>query len=459
MSLTVAVAGASGFVGRSLCERLAASHEVIGLSRSERESTPGGPQRWRACDLYSLLDVERGLAGADVAVYLVHSMLPSVGLSQADFADLDLLLADNFGRAAARAGVKRIVYLGGLLPDRETELSPHLASRREVEVALAAHGVPVTTLRAGLVVGPGGSSFRIMQRLVERLPIMLCPQWTQTDAQPIALADVVTLLRHVIGDESHAGETYDIGGPDVLTYRDMMADVAAALGRRTPMLPVPFFSPGLSELWISTITRTPRELVGPLVESLRHPMLVRDGRLQRQLGIPGMRWRDALEDALRHEGRRELMTQERSLARRPPAAPKVKSVQRLPRPAGATAIDIARLYLSWLPSFLYPLIVVETDDRNAVFRFRFWSRPLLRLALSLERSTEDRTLFYVTGGVLTRDVGARARLEFRLSPDRAHVLAAVHDFTPRLPWPLYRLAHAPMHAVVMHGFGRRLARA
>ncbi|HJL27639.1 MAG TPA: NAD(P)H-binding protein [Polyangiaceae bacterium LLY-WYZ-15_(1-7)] len=144
---TLALAGASGFVGSALRRALADEYRLVGLSRRPRRSPD---TEWRVCDLYSLLDVEQALAGCDVALYLVHSMLPSARLTQGSFADLDLVLADNFARAAAKAGVKHIVYLGGLVPDLpEAELSAHLRSRLEVERALGAHGVPVTALRAG----------------------------------------------------------------------------------------------------------------------------------------------------------------------------------------------------------------------------------------------------------------------------------------------------------------------
>ena len=157
--LTVAIAGASGFVGTALRQALAYDMNLVGLTRSPNRAArrdDGDPTRWRHCDLYSLREVERGLEGADLAIYLVHSMLPSSRLTQGTFADLDLILADNFARAAARNGVRQIVYLSGLLPEDTDDLSHHLRSRWEVERALASHGVPVTTLRTGLVVGKGG---------------------------------------------------------------------------------------------------------------------------------------------------------------------------------------------------------------------------------------------------------------------------------------------------------------
>ena len=149
-----------------------------------------------------MLETRRALQGTKYAVYLVHSMLPSVRLTQARFEDLDLLIADNFARAAASAKAEQIIYLGGIIPNG-VPLSRHLESRREVEQALAAHGVPVTTLRASLIVGPDASSLPILLKLVRRLPIMLLPRWSRTQTLPIALDDVLTLLSHVIGKPKH----------------------------------------------------------------------------------------------------------------------------------------------------------------------------------------------------------------------------------------------------------------
>ena len=182
----IAIAGASGFVGRALIEALRADYDVIALTRA-----PGGARsdgvEMRSCDLFNMRDAERALAGADAAFYLVHSMMPSARLTQGRFDDMDLICADNFARGAKAHGVAHITYLGGLLPPPEDlELSRHLESRLEVERTLAAHGAAVTTLRAGLVVGAGGSSFQMMTRLVERLPFMVGPLWTRSLSQAIA---------------------------------------------------------------------------------------------------------------------------------------------------------------------------------------------------------------------------------------------------------------------------------
>ncbi len=454
--LTVAVAGASGFIGRALCARLATEHRVLALSRSSGPDQ-GNIER-RRCDLFSLLDCEQALTGADVAVYLVHSMMPTARLTQASFPDMDLILADNFARAARRMGVGQIVYLGGVVPEVGS-LSPHLASRVEVEQALAAHGVPVTTLRASLVIGPDGSSFRILQRLVERLPVMLLPRWTRSPCQPIYVDDVVLLLAGVCGAPFAYAQTFDIGGPEVLTYEALLARTARVLGRTPRFLPVPFFTPELSRLWVSLVTGSPRQLVNPLVSSLRHPMIARDLRLQERLDLPGL----PLDEALR----RATSAAPRALPHRPkPSGPKappvstVRSVQRLPLPAGRDAIWAAAEYMTWLPRALRPFLWVRVDEAGLVrFGLLGVRRSLLELAWSRDRSVPDRTLLYVVGGALARVAeGHRGRLEFRVVLGGRSLVAAVHDLVPSLPWPVYNASQAIAHLWVMRAFGKHLAR-
>jgi len=191
---TVVIAGATGFIGRWFIERFHQSFHIIALSRSEMLPGPDyGKAEWRKVELYSLSSTEAALSGADYAVYLVHSMMPTTRLHQGDFEDTDLLLADNFGRAARANGVKQILFMGGLLPQHESisELSRHLRSRWEVERTLGSAGVPVTALRAGIIVGAEGSSFQMIRKLVERLPVLICPTWCQSATQPVELDDAL----------------------------------------------------------------------------------------------------------------------------------------------------------------------------------------------------------------------------------------------------------------------------
>ncbi len=450
----VAVAGASGFVGQEVGRVLGERFRLIALSRGSATGLAGYGEA-RACDLFSLKDAEAALVGVDTAIYLVHSMLPSARLVQGRFQDLDLICADNFARAAERAGVRRIIYLGGILPHDTRGLSAHLTSRLEVERVLGGRRPQLTVLRAGLIIGAGGSSFEIMVRLVKRLPAMLAPRWTSTPTQPIALTDVVGLLGYCVATPSTGGATYDIAGPEVVTYRALMQRVSVVLRRQRRIIPLPIITPRLSALWIALITGAPRRLIAPLIASLRHEMLARDRRLQVAAGMPGTALDDAITSALAGAPPPPTAYTARVSAGRGRTRG-VRSVQRLRLPPGRDAAWVAEEYLRWLPRGARPLLRVERDG----LRIRFFLAPTRRVLLELtsapERSQPDRQLLYVTGGLLAAR-GGRGRLEFREAPGDT-VLTAVHDFEPRLPWWIYRFTQATVHLWVMWRFGRHLDR-
>jgi len=453
----VVVAGASGFVGRSLVEKLARDHEVVGLTRSHDlpRGTPEGTRgvRWRTADLYSLLELEHALEGADVAVYLVHSMSASAELMQGDFQDFDLFLADNFARAAKTCGVRHIVYLGGLIPDARP-LSKHLASRLEVEQALAGRGIPVMAVRASIVIGPRGSSLRIVQNLVRRLPVMVAPAWAQQPTQPVSLSDVVEALAWCVGHlDEVEGRVAEVGGADVVSYEELMWRTARALGLRRRILHVNVFSPRLSKLWVAQVSQVPMALVSPLIDSLQHPMVVNDDWLQQRMGQKPQRLDAALMDALQ-DARPEKL--EFPLPRLPTRRD-VRSLQRLPLPRGWSAEDVAREYVRWLPRVFGPLLR-STLSEAGVFRvyLRGFRKPLLELAHSIDRSTLDRPLLYISGGSLARLGGrGRGRFEFRETLNGT-LLASIHSFAPSLPWQFYKLTQARLHLWVMKAFAARL---
>lgn len=456
---TVAVVGASGFVGHAVLRALAPSTKLLAISRTPFP-TPDGVVH-RSADLFSLLQIEQALAGAERALYLVHSMLPA-RLTQAKFEDMDLLLADNFARAARHVGIKHILYLGGLIPE-EDQLSRHLRSRLEVEKALASTGIPVTALRAGLIVGAGGSSFDMMRRLVERLPVMMCPAWTRSMTQPIALCDVVAAIQAWVQNPNPQSGHWDIGGPDQMTYVEMLQRTAAVLKKRRWIFTVPAFSPRLSVFWIELVTGAHRELIRPLVESLRHHMIVRKPAPESELPPATTPFDQALQQALKESKncesqkprlqRSDHYTRQRGF---------VVSIQRLPLPRNRTAQWVAEEYARWLPR-LFRLLITVDQPKPGVLHFRClrWKKNLLCLELSLDRSSPDRSLFYITGGLLSRCPSlatrrAPARLEFRETPDGHSVLASVLNYQPTLPWPLYRLTQAQLHMWVMRRFGAHL---
>jgi uncharacterized protein YbjT (DUF2867 family) len=284
----VAVLGATGVVGRALVSDLAGTHDVVAVSR---EPNAAVNVQARAADVTDGPAVRRALEGVAVAYYLVHS------LGASNFAELDRQGAETTAREAERAGVEQIVYLGGLGDDR-ADLSPHLRSRIETAAALSSTSVPVTTLRAAVVVGPGSAGFETIVALVDRLPAMIAPRWVSTPTQPIALDDVVRYLAGVAGNPAALGATYDVGGPEVITYRQMIERIAALRGRRRLIVEVPVLSPRLSSYWLHLVTPVRASVARPLVEGLRNPTVARDDRIRELVPFPLTSFDDAARAAL-----------------------------------------------------------------------------------------------------------------------------------------------------------------
>ena len=280
---------------------LAAGREVTVLARDparlEGRSWLGQVRTVRG-DALDPATLPAALAGVEAAYYLIHSM-QRAGEEDADFHQRDLTAAREFGRAAHAAGVRRIVYLGGL-GDPDTELSHHLRSRQLTGDALREAGVPVTEFRAAIIVGSGSASFEMIRHLAERVPIMVCPRWVYTRVQPIAIRNVLDYLVGALDVPESAGKTIEIGGADVLTYGEMMTVYARRRGLRRALIPVPVLTPRLSSYWVHWVTPIPAEIAGPLIEGLRNEVIVRDD-LARRL-FPDIRPTDyatALDRALR----------------------------------------------------------------------------------------------------------------------------------------------------------------
>ena len=223
-------------------------------------------------DVTDPTSVQQALEGVEVAIYLVHS------LGHADFAARDRHAATVLARAAEAKHVHQIVYLGGL-GEESDHLSEHLQSRRDTERHLASGSVPVTAIRAGMVVGPGSAAFDTILALVDRLPAMICPRWVSTPTQPIAINDVARYIAGVGGDPQTFGQTYDAGGPEVMTYREMIERIARIRHRHPIIIEVPLLSPRLSSLWLQLVTPVQAGVARPLIDGLRNPTIAHDNRL------------------------------------------------------------------------------------------------------------------------------------------------------------------------------------
>jgi len=287
--MRVAVFGATGTIGRPLVAELAKEHEVTAVSR--REQADEGNVTWAQADATDAASVARVLEGAEVAYYLVHS------LGATDFEERDLQAAETTAKAAEQAGVRQLVYLGGL-GDDSPDLSAHLRSRRETGRRLASTSVPVTTLRAAIVIGRDSAAFETIVSLVDRLPAMVTPRWVSTRTQPIALEDVVAYLAGVCGLEAAFGQELDAGGPEVMTYREMMERIAVLRGKRPFILEVPVLTPYLSSLWLHVVTPVKAGIARPLIEGLRNETVARDDRIRELVPIELTPFDVAVRDAL-----------------------------------------------------------------------------------------------------------------------------------------------------------------
>ncbi|MFW6018372.1 MAG: NAD(P)H-binding protein [Halapricum sp.] len=291
--MRVLVTGATGFVGSHLVPALLdAGHDVVAMTRDASRYDPPDGVEVAEGDLLNSETLAGDFDDVDAAYYLVHSLQTG-----GDFEERDRTAATNFSAAASGAGVDRVIYLGGL-GETGDDLSPHLRSRQEVEQLLARGSYDLTTLRAAIIVGAGSVSFQMVRQLVSKLPVMVAPKWVYTECQPIAISDVVSYLVGVLEEPETAGGTYEIGGPEVLTYKEMLVRTGKAMGTRPLVVPVPVLSPKLSSYWVDLVTDVPRSISHPLILGLKNPVVVTDDSIDRHVTVDRTPFQEAVERAL-----------------------------------------------------------------------------------------------------------------------------------------------------------------
>ncbi|MEE4384703.1 MAG: NAD(P)H-binding protein [Pseudomonadales bacterium] len=462
----MALAGASGHIGQEVLRALAMRHDVVALTRSPARARVGDPElpvRWRHCDFLARSDLAAALTGVRFLVYLVHARLPSARLDQLRSDDLDLLLADTFAGAAAHHGVEQIVCLQG--PRRcDGSRSADRGPRGDVVEALAAHGVPVTVLHAGLIVAPGGTMLRLLRDTVVRLPLVPVPGWASHRRQPIAATDVARAVDYCLGNTATHHGRFSIGGPELMDVPQLLSRVAEAFGRRPRIvtlrsLPAPLYAIALR--CVSPASHP--ALVRAFVDDLSCDSIADDNPVQRFLQQPpATPLRDALGAGAtapvrdREALRRTLRREDDAWLRK---ARTVRSIQRYRCPPDRNARWLAETYFRWLSRLLRPFVVCETDpDEGSVsIMLRFPRLRLLELSLAPDHSGPDRRLYFITGGVLAaRRPGSRGRMEFRDVAHGRYTIVAIHDYEPLLPWNLYHLTQAVAHGLVMRAFRRRV---
>ena len=445
----IAIAGATGFVGQHLLPKLAQQRCQL-LARSEPKLI-SPLHEWRKTDLFSVHSTTQALAGAEIAIYLVHSMLPSSRLFQGKFHDTDLLLADNFSRACVANGVRQIIFLGGLVP--QGHLSDHLRSRREVEEVFESSGIPFTIFRAGMLVGPGGSSFEILKNLVENLPLMVLPHWTRNNSQAVYVEDAVDAIRLAIDNPQFLGRTFSVVNGERITYRELLQQMGEVLGKSRRMVPVPMRSVAFSKFWVSLFGRSTYDLVSPLLDSLL-------------CNLPYEPTPPELVPVVRHRTFREMATvtldhyQERRVHRRtrPKHGNTVRSIQRLPTLTRGDCVWLAAEYMAWLPRYFFQFFFqVRTATDKIYFHMLRLPWPLLVLQIQSTAEDHSRQKFFIVGGLLSRTSNT-GWLEFRQVAHRKFTLAAIQEFIPALPWPIYVFTQARMHLFVMRKFTEHVER-
>ena len=297
---TVLVAGASGYIGgRLVPELVARGYRVRVMVRSKVEALS---DRWPNCevvvaDALNPSSLMIAMEGVHTVFYLIHSML----VGPKSFADADRSAARWVRESAEQQQVKRIIYLGGL-GDKQDRLSPHLSSRMAVADELALGSVPVTFLRAAIILGSGSASYEMMNHLIRRLWVLPVPSWAKTQCQPIGLRDVIKILVGVLEIPVSAGKIFDIGGPDVMTYREMMQSTAKTMKRKRFMFSVPIIPISFSKRWVSTFSGVSIDLVGPLIDSLKHDLVVKKNRLQQLIIDKSEQFEKSLENSMDKKG-------------------------------------------------------------------------------------------------------------------------------------------------------------
>jgi uncharacterized protein YbjT (DUF2867 family) len=473
----ILVTGATGYVGGQLVPRvLAAGHRVRVLARDparlagrpwadEVEAVRG--------DVLDPASLPSALTGVDAAYYLVHSM----GGSAAAFEERDVTAAANFGAAAKAAGVARVIYLGGLGDDSDARLSSHLASRQSTGQRLRETGPALTEFRAAVIVGAGSLSFELVRYLTERLPVMICPRWVVTRIQPIAITDVIEYLAAALDVPESAEQIVEIGGADVLTYRDMILGYARARGLRRHLISVPVLTPRLSSYWVHAVTPIPTKIARPLIEGLGTEVIVRDERARRlfpdirplpyaealgaalanlERGAIQSTWSDALASSLGDVPPVQLTTQEgmilerRQLEVAAPAAAVFRSFTGL----GGRRGWLYGTWLWWLRGLVDRVVGGvgmrrgrrDPDALRAGDALDFWRVEEVRPDALLRLRAEMK-------------VPGRAWLEFRASPlsaDRTTLVQTAY-FAPRgLAGLAYWYLLYPLHAVIFSRLASRV---
>ncbi|EKU49051.1 NAD(P)H-binding protein [Staphylococcus massiliensis] len=438
----ILLTGASGYIGGNLLKSLKDDNEIVAITRNTKNKEDSDNVTWKSADLFSYDDINRVMEGVDIAVYLVHSMMPSSSNTIANFEDMDAILADNFAKAAKANGVKHIIYMSGLIP-KDGNLSPHLRSRLECEEILGSYGVPVSTLRAGLIVGVKGSSYPILKKLVERLPVLPLPKWAYHKMLPVSIEDVISGLTKLTKRFPSKNESIDIGGQDHMTYKDLFTKTAKVLNKRIFMFDLPIVPVWLSKFWVSLITGENKEMVYPLMESLVHDMERSPENTVDSISYGKISFEESVKSA--YDGEKEM--------NRKKAYDNIsgnKIIQRVQLPENEPLSKVADRYFITMKAMSMSSNMMSFDSNQFSVKIPFTNKTLLHVTKS-DENEENRYLEYrLKGGEhAVSDDGGEAVLTFRRIMDKDEVLMVLEEVYPTLPLAVYQLSYKKFYLYFM----------
>ncbi|RRD69019.1 MULTISPECIES: NAD(P)H-binding protein, partial [unclassified Desulfovibrio] len=412
----ILLTGASGYIGGHLKDQLKTDHDIIAISRNINNKENEKNVTWKAADLFDLKEITEVMEGIDTAIYLVHSMMPNAKLTQANFEDMDALLADNFARAAKKQGVKHIIFMSGLIPNNN-DLSAHLRSRLECEKILGSYGIPVSTLRAGLIIGAKGSSYPILKRLVERLPGMILPSWAYNMIAPVSINDVINKLALLVERAPQQNETFDVTGPEIMNYKELIQRTAAVLNKRLPIVDLPIIPIWISRYWVQRISQVPKEMVYPLMNSLVHDMIPQPKRMHPDISFGETSYEESVQQALNEENK---MNQKQSKSKKATSKNNkeqikdVRAISRFKVPESYSIDDVSKIYANFINNMTLHLVNGNINEHEFNIKLPFTNQSILKMECDTQTSSKDIFVYKIVGGKLAMsNNGGNARLEFR----------------------------------------------
>lgn len=414
---------ASGYIGSHLKDKLKVNHEIIAISRNAQNKKNEKNVTWKSADLFDLDAITEVMEGIDTAIYLGHSMKTSAKLTQANFEDMDALLADNVGRAAKKHGVKHIIFMSGIITN-DSHLSLHLKCRLECEKILRYYGVPVSTLRAGLIIDSNGSSYPIFKRMIERLPAMILPNWAYNMIEPVSVDDVIDKLAMLVERSPKENEVFNITRPKVMNYQELFERTATIFDKRLSTLHLPTIPIRLSRCWIKEKMNGEENVKKALKEKQDEQQIITTKQSKPK---SNQNKRDEVKD--------------------------VRAMTRFRIPESYSIQDVTREYAEFINNITLHLVNGTINEHEFNIQLPLIRKCILKMKRDNHDSINEMIVYKIVGGdlAMVKD-SSNARFEFRRILDTNEGIAALQGYEPILPWGVYKFTQAIAHKFVMGVF-------